>query len=60
MRRAIEADVRSLFEGLAWTKVHDFACADQQPSQKHATEWGIIGFQDGVQSWTNPKTGTAS
>ncbi|MCI0722818.1 MAG: FkbM family methyltransferase [Acidobacteria bacterium] len=56
--REIEAALRSLFQGLSWTSVHDYPCADQQPVQNHATDWGIIGFQDGVQSWVNPKMET--
>ena len=46
----IEAGLRSLFHDLGWEKLHDYPCQSES-----ATPWGTIEFQDGVQSWVNPK-----
>ena len=48
--RKVEVGLRTLFKGLGWLCVFDF------PGQgKRETPWGRIDFQDGVQSWTNPR-----
>lgn len=48
--REIEAGLRRLFGDLGWTNSNDF------PAQsKSQTAWGQIEFQDGVQTWVNPK-----
>jgi FkbM family methyltransferase len=45
-----ENRLRNLFEGMGWRPVFDFPCASQTE-----TPWGSIRFQDGVQSWVNPR-----
>ena len=48
--RKVEAGLRRLFKRLGWLSVFDF------PGQgRRDTPWGPIDFQDGVQSWTNPR-----
>ncbi len=48
--RRVEAGLRSFFSRLEWISVFDF------PGQsEHETPWGPIEFQDGVQSWVNPR-----
>jgi len=45
-----EERLRALFGGLGWECVHDYPCAG--PSE---TPYGTITFQDGVQTWVNPR-----
>ena len=45
----IEANLRSLFTKLGWRKIFDFPT-----NSTVETEYGIISFADGVQSWINP------
>jgi FkbM family methyltransferase len=45
-----EAKLRSLFGRLGWTKVNDFGC-----DRWNETPAGRIWFQDGVQTWLNPR-----
>jgi FkbM family methyltransferase len=46
----LEHRLRRLFTSLGWVNVNDF------PSGTEAeTRWGRITFQDGVQSWSNPR-----
>jgi FkbM family methyltransferase len=48
--RKVEAGLRKFFKGLGWLCIFDF------PGEgKRETPWGPIDFQDGVQSWTNPR-----
>jgi len=46
----IEARLRRLFQGLGWQQLNDYPSGSQSD-----TPWGVISFQDGVQSWTNPR-----
>jgi FkbM family methyltransferase len=46
----IEEGLRRCFGALGWTKINDFATRSRQ-----ATPFGEIDFQDGVQTWLNPK-----
>lgn len=46
----IEQELRSLFRQHSWYKLNDFA---QQATV--STEWGEITFDDGVQTWINPR-----
>ncbi len=46
----VEAQLRRLFTKLGWRNIYDFPMR-----QTITTEYGEIYFQDGVQSWTNPK-----
>ena len=46
----IEKGLRKLFTKLGWNSKFDFAMGKEAQ-----TEYGIISFQDGVQSWTNPR-----
>ncbi|MEM6392553.1 MAG: FkbM family methyltransferase [Planctomycetota bacterium] len=48
---AIEADLRTLFNGMGWRPHYDFPCG-----QTAETPWGTIAFGDGVQTWINPQT----
>lgn len=45
-----EAGLRKLFGTLGWTSLNDYPCASVSQ-----TPWGSIAFQDGVQTWINPK-----
>jgi len=45
----IEAGLLSLFGRLGWECIHSFPLGSSA-----TTEWGIISFQDGVQTWLNP------
>lgn len=46
----IEASLRNLFSKLSWINANDY------PSHCECqTRWGAISFQDGVQTWINPK-----
>jgi FkbM family methyltransferase len=45
-----ESGLRQLFQGLGWEKVNDYACGSESD-----TPFGVIKFQDGVQTWINPK-----
>jgi FkbM family methyltransferase len=47
-----ERRVRALFDGLAWTKLNDYACGSEAE-----TPWGPVRFEDGVQTWLNPRLG---
>lgn len=46
----IEFGLRSLFQTLGWSNLNDYPSASESN-----TPWGVIKFQDGVQSWINPK-----
>lgn len=48
--KQIERSLRETFIGLGWRNVHDFACLST-----NKTPWGRIKFQDGVQTWVNPR-----
>ncbi len=46
----VEGRLRRLFEGLGWKPIYDF------PSNStSATDWGRIIFEDGAQTWLNPR-----
>jgi hypothetical protein len=47
--RNIEAALRSLFGRPGWKCRNLFPCHSSV-----ATDWGLISFQDGVQTWLNP------
>jgi FkbM family methyltransferase len=49
-----EERCRSLFERLGWIKRNDFPSGGVSD-----TEYGEISFQDGVQTWLNPRLNTA-
>jgi FkbM family methyltransferase len=44
-----EERLRALFGRLGWEKLNDYACGTEAE-----TAWGVISFQDGVQTWQNP------
>lgn len=46
----IESGLRKLFNRLGWRCESDFSCQERCP-----TGYGYIDFQDGVQTWANPK-----
>jgi FkbM family methyltransferase len=46
----IENDLRTLFSGLGWINANDYSSGSETQ-----TRWGTITFQDGVQTWINPK-----
>jgi FkbM family methyltransferase len=48
--RENEDRIRELFRSLRWENVDDYAFASE-----NETPWGAISFQDGVQTWLNPK-----
>jgi FkbM family methyltransferase len=46
----VEVRLRGLFEGLGWKAIYDF------PSNSTSeTDWGRIIFEDGAQTWLNPR-----
>jgi FkbM family methyltransferase len=45
-----ERRLRVLFGRLGWEKVNDYPCGAEAD-----TPWGLIHFQDGVQTWLNPR-----
>lgn len=47
---AIEACLRKLLNKHGWECRADYACLEE-----HETPWGLVKFQDGVQSWINPR-----
>jgi len=47
--REVEERLRRLFTGLGWQCTFDFPCHSDTP-----TPWGVVHFDDGVQSWGNP------
>jgi FkbM family methyltransferase len=51
----VESGLRSLFRRLGWVCSFDFPCGGESE-----TPWGLVKFQDGVQSWQNPKVATQS
>jgi len=48
--RKIEKGIVKLFKKLNWQNNHSFPC-----NEEVLTEYGKIYFEDGVQSWVNPK-----
>jgi FkbM family methyltransferase len=46
----IESGLRTLFSTHGWNRVNDYPSATESD-----TPWGTIKFQDGVQTWTNPR-----
>jgi FkbM family methyltransferase len=48
--REIERGLRALFWQHGWHKKTDAECDQTEP-----TEWGEIAFQNGVQTWINPR-----
>jgi hypothetical protein len=44
-----ERRLRELFGGLGWECRFDYASGTACE-----TEWGVVEFEDGVQSWLNP------
>jgi len=48
--RAIERGLRKLLREHGWR-----CLADYPSSTTSETPWGSVSFQDGVQSWSNPK-----
>ena len=48
-----EERCRALFDGLGWAKRNDFPFGGES-----VTEYGTIAFQDGVQTWINPRLNT--
>lgn len=47
---AIEANLRSLLNENGWRCLRDY------PGQgRHATEFGVMDFEDGIQTWVNPR-----
>ena len=44
-----EERLRALFGRLGWEKLNDYECGTEAD-----TAWGVISFQDGVQTWQNP------
>jgi FkbM family methyltransferase len=50
---AVERELRSLLGGRGWIDVRDYPA-----NRASKTPWGRMEFQDGVQTWTNPRTPT--
>jgi FkbM family methyltransferase len=48
--RTVETGLRSLFSSLAWHSIHDYGSGSRA-----STPWGDVDFEDGVQSWLNPR-----
>jgi len=48
--RDVEDRLRDLFRRLGWESTNDYP-----GSVESRTPWGVITFQDGVQTWINPK-----
>jgi FkbM family methyltransferase len=48
----VERPLRELFSSLGWANVNDYECGTSAE-----TPWGAIEFQDGVQTWLNPRFG---
>lgn len=46
----VEQRIRELFLELGWTNRYDFAAGAVA-----TTPYGVVAFQDGVQSWLNPR-----
>ena len=46
----VEAGIRDLFGDLGWLCLNDYPCLS-----KNMTPFGQVEFQDGVQTWLNPK-----
>jgi FkbM family methyltransferase len=46
----VEQRLRRAFGSLAWKNVNDYACGSSAE-----TPWGTMTFQDGVQTWLNPR-----
>jgi len=46
----VEKGLRSLFCRMGWVPIYDFPCGGTS-----STQYGDIYFQDGVQTWINPK-----
>jgi len=44
-----EQRLRTFFGRLGWENLNDYACGSEAD-----TAWGVISFQDGVQTWRNP------
>jgi FkbM family methyltransferase len=49
-RTDVELRLRQLFSSLGWENVNDYACGTSAE-----TPWGRMNFQDGVQTWLNPR-----
>jgi FkbM family methyltransferase len=47
-----ERRLRALFARLGWENLNDYRCGSEAD-----TPWGRISFQDGVQTWLNPRLG---
>jgi len=50
-----EERLRALFGSLAWECVWDFPCLTASE-----TPWGRVSFEDGIQTWLNPKLAAAA
>jgi FkbM family methyltransferase len=48
--REVEGRLRRLFTSLEWNPRFDYPSASDSP-----TPWGVMRFNDGVQSWQNPR-----
>jgi hypothetical protein len=46
----IELELRTLFRQNGWYKLNDYACHSTE-----TTPWGDVTFDDGVQTWINPR-----
>jgi FkbM family methyltransferase len=46
----IELELRTLFRQNGWYKLNDYSCQSTE-----ATPWGDVVFNDGVQTWINPR-----
>ena len=46
----IELELRTLFRQNGWYKLNDYTCQSTE-----ATPWGDVTFNDGVQTWINPR-----
>lgn len=54
--RAVETGLRVLFSRLGWEKLYDYPCSLEYPKPLEGkTDWGVIPFQGGVQTWANPR-----
>jgi FkbM family methyltransferase len=49
----MESGLRNLFNALKWEQLNDYPCG-----RRCQTPWGTISFQDGVQTYINPRLQT--
>jgi hypothetical protein len=54
--RSVELGLRELFTRMSWINIYDYPCAMSFPETwESETDFGVIKFQGGLQTWINPK-----